>query len=158
MAASNQHDMQRESEHIPEDVRSMADQVRALPSDAPKGLEARVYDASIEALRDGRSHRGGVLAKIGPAKWMAPIAAAAAVGLLAWAGATWMAPSAPSNNQPTAVSTVALDEHVDAVLEYADLFADDAWTETLAEDAESLDDAWEPSVETWSLDGEVGAG
>lgn len=158
MAASNEHDMQRESEHIPEDVRGVADQVRALPSDAPEGLEARVYDASIGALRDGRSQRGGVLAKIGPVRWMAPISAAAAVGLLAWAGATWMAPPAPSHNQPTAVSTVALDEHVDAVLEYADLFADDAWTETLAEDAESLDDAWEPSVETWSLEGEVGAG
>eukprot|EP01025_Chloroclados_australasicus_P015375 TRINITY_DN17361_c1_g1_i10.p3 TRINITY_DN17361_c1_g1~~TRINITY_DN17361_c1_g1_i10.p3 ORF type:complete len:159 (-),score=42.27 TRINITY_DN17361_c1_g1_i10:176-652(-) len=158
MASFNKHHHEHDSERLPEDVRGVADQLRALPVDAPDGLEDRVYQASVQALRDGRSRRTGVLARIGPVKWMAPIAAAAAVGLLAWAGASWMSPATTPTDQPNVVSTVALDEHVDAALEYADLFADAAWTETLAEEAESLDDAWEPTVESWSLDGEMGAG
>lgn len=147
-----------ESEHIPEDIRDVAERLRSLPGDAPEGLEARTFEASVAALRDGRAHRGGVLAKIGPVRWMAPVAAAAAVGLLAWAGATWMAPATTTGPEPSRVTTVALDEHVSDALEYADLFADASWTGTLSEDAETLDEAWEPTVESWSFDSDLGAG
>ncbi|MFI4916737.1 MAG: hypothetical protein ACIAS6_09570 [Phycisphaerales bacterium JB060] len=147
-----------ESEHIPEDIRDLAERLRSLPGDAPEGLESRTFEASVSALRDGRANRGGVLAKIGPVRWMAPIAAAAAVGLLAWAGATWMAPATTTGPEPSRVTTVAFDEHVSEALEYADLFADASWTGTLSEDAETLDEAWEPTVESWSFDSDLGAG
>jgi hypothetical protein len=55
-------------------------------------------------------------------------------------------------------SNVALDEHIDDALEYADLFGGSNWNATLADDAEELDDAWEPTVESWSWNGEMGAG
>jgi|GEM_PF-4701959 len=142
---------------IPAELHDVAEQVRALPGDAPEGLEARTFEASVAALRDG-GETGGVIGRIGPVRWMAPVAAAAAVGLLAWVGATWMLPSTTSPTDPQPVSTVALDDHVSSVLEYADLFSDASWSDTLAEDAEQLDDAWEPTVESWSLEGAMGAG
>jgi hypothetical protein len=141
---------------IPTELHDVADQVRAMAGDAPQGLEARTFEASVSALREARQS-GGVLARIGPARWVAPVAAAAAVGLIAWAGAAWFMPAHPSPVAPSVVATVALDDHVSDVLEYADLFSDASWTDTLAEDAEELDDAWEPTVESWSLDGEMGA-
>lgn len=154
MATTRTH----ESEHIPEDVRDVAERLRSLPTDVPEGLEARTFEASVVALREGRARRSGVLARIGPVRWMAPVAAAAAVGLLAWAGATFMAPATTPSEQPSVVTTVALDEQVSAALEYADLFADASWSETLAEDVESLDESWEPTVESWSFESELGAG
>lgn len=143
-------------EDIPTELREVADRVRAMSGDVPEGLEARTFEASVVALREG-GNAGSVIGRIGPVRWLAPIAAAAAVGLLAWAGATWMVPSTSNPVQPRPVSTVALDDHVSRVLEYASLFSDATWSDTLAEDAEQLDDAWEPSVESWSFDGELGA-
>lgn len=144
-------------EDIPSELHGVADQVRALPSDAPEGLESRTFEASVVALRAGREN-GGVIGRIGFVRWMAPLAAAAVVGLLAWAGSAWLVPPTTNPVEPNPVTTVALDDHVSDVLEYADLFSDTSWSETLAEDAEELDDAWEPTVESWSIDGELGAG
>ncbi len=153
MASNGMH----QPEDIPTELQGLVGEIRALPSDAPEGLEARTFEASVSALREARLS-GGVLAKIGPVRWVTPIAAAAAVGLIAWAGAAWFMPAHPSPVEPNVVTTVALDDHVSDVLEYADLFSDTSWTGTLAEDAEELDDAWEPTVESWSIDGEMGAG
>lgn len=144
-------------EDIPSELHGVADQVRALPSDAPEGLEDRAFEASVSALREG-AHAGGVIGRVGFVRWMAPIAAAAAVGLVAWVSATWLAPPSTTTVEPNPVATVALDDHVSDVLEYADLFGDSTWSETLAEDAEELDESWEPTVESWLLDGELGAG
>lgn len=155
MARSTHDDI---STAIPSELQSLAGQIRALPDDAPEGLEARTFEASVVALRHAREHRGGVLARIGPVRWMAPIAAAAVVGLLAWAGATWLVPPSATSPDPSAVSVVALDEHIDEALEYANLFGGSNWNATLAEDAEELEDAWEPTVESWSWNGEMGAG
>ncbi|GIW74239.1 MAG: hypothetical protein KatS3mg103_0761 [Phycisphaerales bacterium] len=52
----------------------------------------------------------------------------------------------------------ALDEQVLEALTYVGLFADDTWAATLAEDAQELETPWEPSAESWSLDGLMGAG
>ncbi|UYV11732.1 MAG: hypothetical protein NCW75_10530 [Phycisphaera sp.] len=144
-------------EDIPSELHDVADQVRALPSDAADGLEARTFEASVAALRE-EPEGGGVVGRIGFARWMAPVAAAAVVGLLAWAGAAWLVPPTTTSVDPNPVSTVALDDHVSDILEYADLFTDSSWSETLAEDVEELDDAWEPTIESWSIDGELGAG
>ncbi len=158
MASKHMH----ESEDIPSDLRDLASQISAIPGDAPEALEARAFEASVVALREGRANTG-VIGRIGFLRWMAPIAAAAAVGLLAWAGATWLVPASTNPTQPDRVTTVALDEHVSEALEYADLFSDTSWSDTLAEDAEQLDEAWRPTVEAWSFGGdsassELGAG
>lgn len=143
-------------EDIPSELHGVADHLRALPSDTPEGLEDRVFEASVSALREGA--QTGVVGRIGFVRWVAPIAAAAAIGLVAWVSATWLAPPSTTTVQPDPVATVALDDHVSNVLEYADLFGDSTWSDTLAEDAEELDESWEPTVESWSLDGEMGAG
>ena len=153
------------SADIPSDLQELAGQIRAmpdrvpgrLPGDAPEGLEARVFDASVGALRES-APMAGVAGKIGPLRWAAPLAAAAAVGLLAWAGSTWLAPSSTHQPDPSVVSTVALDDHVEDVLEYADLFSDASWGTALVEDAQELDGSWEPTVEAWTLEGETEAG
>lgn len=145
------------SGEIPSELQDLASQIRSMPGDAPEGLEARVFGASVGALREGRAAPAGVAGRIGPMRWLAPVAAAAAVGLLAWAGASWFGPAAGGPSAPQQVSTVALDEHVSDVLEYADLFSDMSWGTTLAEDAEELDEGWELTVDSWSLESETGA-
>ncbi|MFI4881861.1 MAG: hypothetical protein ACIAQU_04675 [Phycisphaerales bacterium JB064] len=145
------------STDIPSELQDLASQIRAMPGDAPEGLEARVFDSSVRALREGCAQPASVAGKIGPLRWIAPVAAAAAVGLLAWAGAAWLVPSNSAQPDPGRVSTVALDDHVSDVLAYADLFTDSSWGTTLAEDAQELDEGWEPTVEAWSLDSETGA-
>ena len=141
---------------VPSDLRAVAEQIRAMPSDASDGLEARVFEASVSSLRDGRE-RPTLAGRIGPWRWAAPLAAAAAVGLLAWAGSSWLAPAPPATPD-VAVAAAPLDEHVSDVLAYADLFDDSSWSTTVADEAEALEASWEPTIEAWSLDGEMEAG
>lgn len=154
--------MTRQHSDIPQDLHEVASRLDALASDAPSGLEARIFATSVHELRPGVSRarlaEGGVLAKIGPVRWLAPIAAAAAVGLLAWGGSMLLAPGITNPGRFDLVATVALDEHVLAALEYADLFTDLGWGDTLTRDAEALDGEWRPTIDAVSLEGELGAG
>lgn len=144
---------------IPSELLGVAHQLDALAKETPAGIEDRVYVASLPALRDGKAHRGGVLARIGPLEWLSPIAAAAAVAFLAWGLSVLLAPGVTPDGRADLIATVALDEHVIAALEYADLFAEAGWAEPLARDAEALEAHWQPMIDTvMLLDDEMGAG
>ncbi|MGD1916858.1 MAG: hypothetical protein ACFCBV_11815 [Phycisphaerales bacterium] len=155
MARDDKDTMAGVNGELPEDLRELAGRIESMPSDAPKGLEARVFEASVGELATG--HHSGIAGRIGHARWIAPMAAAAALGLLAWAGASWLSPGNAVTPAPQIAQAEAFDEHVDDVLAYAGLFSDSSWDDALAEDADALEDAWEPTVESWSLDGELGA-
>ncbi|MEQ8845491.1 MAG: hypothetical protein RIB58_11615 [Phycisphaerales bacterium] len=157
MDRSSKDTMKDGMNDIPHDLHDLAEQIRALPEDAPEGLETRVFDASVAELREGG--RVSVAGRIGPLRWLAPLAAAAAVALLAWAGSSLLGPSTPTTTEgPRVASNESVDEHVSDVLAYADLFGEADWSDTLVEEAEALDQDWEPTVEAWSLDGSVEAG
>jgi len=151
------HDIDNPPVDLPEDLRELAGRIEAMPGDVPRGLEARVFSASVGALREHEQPSRGIVGKIGFVRWTAPVAAAAALGLLAWAGAVWLSPANTTLPQADATTVSALDEHVEDALAYADLFAVPSWGASLVEDAEALDESWEPSIDAWSLDGEYGA-
>ncbi|MEO1008368.1 MAG: hypothetical protein AAFX79_07360 [Planctomycetota bacterium] len=117
--------MTSKHDDIPDDVRDIADRVRALsdamPDEAPGDLEARVFAASVGTLREAREQGPpGVLAVIGP-RWLLPVGAIAALlAIAAVASVVFAPPLAPGPRESIAV--VALDEHVEAGLEYAELF------------------------------------
>lgn len=126
---------------VPEDVRAIADRLDALPIDAPEGLEARVYEASVGELQ-GDSDRRHVLAVIGPLRWLGPLAATAAVvGIavgLAQLGGT---PTAGGGGAAGATGpAVALDEQVADGLAFASLFSGD-WDQRASEIGDEA--AWE---------------
>lgn len=150
--------MSHEHTDIPHDLLDMAQRLDALAEGAPPGLEDRVFHASVAVLREAQEGHGGVLARIGLVRWLAPIAAAAAVGVLAWGGSVLLAPGVSTPGQPDRVATVALDEHVLAALEYADLFSEVGWVDTLTREAEAIEGDWQPTIDAVTLDGEMGAG
>ncbi len=155
MAHDREHNMAEVSEILPEDLRELAGRLEAMPGDTPEGLESRVFEASVGELITNDSP--AVVGRIGVMRWLAPLAAAAAVAVLAWAGSSLLSPSNSMTPEPQVAQAVALDEHVDDVLSYAGLFSDSSWDEALVEDADALEEAWEPAVEPWSLDGDLGA-
>jgi len=130
---------------VPEDVRAIADRLDALPVDAPQGLEARVYEASVGELQ-GDGGRRPVLAVIGPLRWLGPLAATAAVvGIavgLAQLGGTPAGGGSGADGGAAGLPgpAVALDEQVADGLAFASLFSGD-WDQRASEIGDEA--AWE---------------